>query len=131
MLAKMIGMLGSEHDGEVLAAVRKIGSVLSSNKLSFADLSALVRGPLPGAAPYMAPAATTPSGFTGRPNVTPNPEAVVRFLFTRRATMPDKEFRFVTDAYTRLRDRGYLSLTVKQIEWLLELNKKYEVEKKK
>lgn len=37
-LRKLVGMLGSEHDGEVLAAARKATGLLKSHKLTWADV---------------------------------------------------------------------------------------------
>lgn len=43
-LAKMIGLLGSDQDGEVLAAARATRRLLESERLGFGDLVALVGG---------------------------------------------------------------------------------------
>lgn len=48
-LGKMLGMLGSEHDGEVVAAARMIGKILAAENLSFGDLVAMLGGETRGA----------------------------------------------------------------------------------
>lgn len=42
-IAKLVAMLGSDQDGEALAAARALGRVLSTAGLSFIDLAAAVK----------------------------------------------------------------------------------------
>lgn len=50
-IAKLIPLLGSDQDGEALAALRAIGRKLASRGRSFHDLAALVGGGAPAAPP--------------------------------------------------------------------------------
>ena len=44
LLPKLLGMLGSDHDGEVLATVRKVRTVLARSKMGWADLARMNGG---------------------------------------------------------------------------------------
>jgi hypothetical protein len=41
-LATLVGMLGSDHDGEKLAVIRAIGKLLNNNQMNFTDLGLLL-----------------------------------------------------------------------------------------
>lgn len=101
LLGKMVGLLGSDHDGEVIAAARKIRSLLESKKLSFGDLVALVTGELPAYA------------------LEPVNELALmaESILENSAMMRDHEIRFVQDIRARARARPKFRMTEKQASW--------------
>jgi len=50
MLVKLMGMTGSDHDGEALAAVRKATALLARNKTTWAEILGQATPPPPGSA---------------------------------------------------------------------------------
>ena len=109
-IGKMLGMLGSEYDGEIVAAARQIGRLLASQKMTFADLVQAFNG----------------SQKTSK-NVRASPQdqvmAMVDAILENEMLMRDHELRFVKDFEARLY-AGY-KFTDKQIKWFHFLYAKY------
>ena len=113
----MVGVLGSDNDGEVLAAARGIQRVLRSVNLSFGDLkSELERLFDPPETRYV-----------------PVPVDTVRERVVRLAEelaeyadfMHDHEARFVRDMLTKITANDGFKMTPKQSNWFAALYAKY------
>lgn len=92
-LRKIIPLLASNHDGEVIAAVRALDRLLKSNGHNWHDLAASVCLPVPG------------------PNADWRREA--RFCAGHAKRLTERELEFIA---TLARYRG--SPTNKQLKWL-------------
>lgn len=107
LLGKMVGLLGSDHDGEVVAAARQIRRLLESKGLSFGDLVSLVTG----ASKALEPANETLS--------------MVEAILANESMMRDHEARFVRDIGARIRAWPAFRMTAKQANWFSFLYAKY------
>jgi hypothetical protein len=108
MLGKMVGMLGSEQDGEVLAAARAIRRLLQSEGLTFGDLVSLVSG---GQKAELAQY----DGLAG----------MAAALLNQAGRMKAHELRFVQSIMTRATLTPYFRMTEKQANWFAMLWDKY------
>jgi hypothetical protein len=108
LLGKMVGLLGSDHDGEVLAAARQIRRLLESKGLSFGDLVALVEGK------------AKPVALGG--GLVRMAEAILR----NESMMREHESQFVRDVRLRLEcTGGNWKMTEKQARWFSFLYARY------
>jgi hypothetical protein len=94
VLDKLIPLLASNHDGEVVATVRAISRVLKSGGFDWHDLAARLRGPV-----------------TQSPNADWRRDA--RFCFENADLLNERELDFITNIA-----RGPRKPTVRQLEWL-------------
>lgn len=97
-LAKLIPLLGSDKDGEVIATVRAIGRTLESTKADWHDL---------------ARALTTPLEKTARPN---GWRSMVKECFAAPNLLTEREVAFLTTLTRSGRDP-----TPKQEKWLNDI----------
>lgn len=98
-LAKLIPLLGTDRDGELVATVRAIGRTLEAANLTFHDLADAVR-----------------PGETPRPKLNETPFMKCNAALDQMHNLSPKEVKF-------LRDVGQLSarrhtLSAKQLAWL-------------
>lgn len=107
LLSKMIGLLGSSHDGEVMAAVRKISDILQSEKMSFTDLGMLL----------------VTNGAQSTNTHEEELLAMARALEAHREFMRHHEQDFVVSVLNRL-TTGY-EMTARQANWFFYLYAKY------
>lgn len=118
MLASLIGMLGSEHDGECLNAARLLKRRMEKEKISFGDLSNIIRN--------------------GGGNVTrtvivekrpaPNPAAKTAQAILDRAgvAISFAEMEFLRDiVHSAVMTGGNFNLSTRQANWLGVLRKQY------
>lgn len=106
-IGKMIGLLGSDHDGEVLAAARAIGNILASQKMTFGDLVRLIVG--------------------NQLQVSVKNEVVMiaESILENEIMLKENEARFVRDVLARSKAWPKRKLTEKQAAWLNFLYAKY------
>lgn len=124
MLGKLLGMLGSDHDGEIISAAKMMRKVLSDRGLSFPDVVQLIVEP--PATIQMEDVRDNP------PRADEAPKDIVRVVHTMSTEMLNKhwdrmqahERNFVLDMnrWSRL---GKLRLSEKQESWFKYLYKKY------
>jgi hypothetical protein len=93
-LGKLIPLLASNHDGEVVATVRAIGRALKSGGCDWHDLAARFRTPV-----------TQISHADWQRDV--------RFCFENADLLNERELDFITNIA-----RGPRTPTVRQLEWL-------------
>jgi hypothetical protein len=103
MLGKMVGMLGSDHDGEILAAVRSIRRLLESEKMTFGDLVVLVTGGKVSAQSEV----TRYDGLAG----------MAANILHNAARMKSHEIRFVQSIMTQATLNPHMRMTEKQAKW--------------
>lgn len=103
MLGKMVGMLGSDQDGEVLAAVRAIRRLLESEKMTFGDLVTIISGGKVSAASEV----TRYDGLAG----------MAANILRNAAKMKSHEIRFVQSIMTQATLNPYMRMTEKQAKW--------------
>lgn len=114
LLGQMIGLLGSDHDGEVLAANRQIKRILTSQGMSYNDLVDIVRNDsAPGRAPQ-------PEGF--------GLKEMAQAILQNEDMLKDHERRFVTQVMVRAAARRDYQLTEKQAKWFSFLYAEYGAE---
>jgi hypothetical protein len=111
LLGKMVGLLRSDHDGEVVAAARQIRRLLESKRLTFGDLVALVGGP----ESVKGRAATVKNGTW---------EMAERILENELMMRPH-EIRFVKDVAARSQAWAHFRMTPKQSGWFSYLYARY------
>jgi hypothetical protein len=110
-LGKMLGLLGSDSDGEVLAAARAIKRLLETQGLTFGDLVNLVHAPVASSAPVV---------LRGDPDLVLMAESILRNALMLKA----HELKFVRDVKARARiDHFYM--TPKQANWFSYLYARY------
>jgi hypothetical protein len=102
-VAKLIALLSSSQDGEVLGAVAAIRRTLAAEKLDLHDLAHLVAG---------SPSSTRGNGL--------DPIAAAQFCLDSGIPYDDREVKFLLNV-PRLVRRG-LPLTPKQAAWLHDLH---------
>jgi hypothetical protein len=136
-LAKMVLMLSSSSDGEVVSAARAIGRLLVEQGRDWHDLADVVRAmetPSPSisgfsmggtarpAYPGARQADTPPNGYMSR-EVYDKFEALV--LHVHRMTSIEK--RFMGQIAMRIARYGYerTFVTSKQVKWILDLHARY------
>lgn len=124
-IGKLIGMLGSEHDGERLNAARLLDRTLKGEGASFGDLSQRVSNGLGGS--YSAPR-TIIVEKPARPN--PARDIAEKVLKMAGSRAQHSERRFLNDIIRGCdMTGGCYELTVAQANWLSLLEKQYCVPK--
>jgi hypothetical protein len=114
-LAKLIRLLASEIDGEVLAAVRALGRALKQSGCNFHDLASIVE--VPSTAPSARAEADLRNHFGGDDGETELPwQRMVNVCIGHPGCFTSKERQFLQ---TMQRWRG--TPTRKQLNWLLAL----------
>lgn len=118
-LSKMMLLLSSNHDGEIIAAVHAIDRVLKENNLDWhylADRIVSVRKLTDTTKKY------TSDEYPSLPEEFGTWSELVDFVYNRKDLLMMKEARFVTDIYFKPKFR--MNPTPKQSSWLLSLYKK-------
>lgn len=110
MLGKMLGMLGSAQDGEVLAAARAVKRLLESEGLTFGDLVDLV-----GGAKATRREVANYDGLAG----------MAATILQNAGLMKAHEVAFVQSIMTRATLTPYFKMTEKQANWFSLLFDKY------
>lgn len=110
LLGKMVGLLGSDHDGEVVAAARQIKRVLESKGLSFGDLVNLIEGSKSGSVAVREQA----SGL-----------AAMADSILANVVMMKPQSQFVHDIKMRASSWSGFQMTEKQARWFSFLYAKY------
>lgn len=109
-LIKLIGMTGSSHDGECLAAIRKANALLVAADMSWEDI---IRGRWRSAAPPPREAATPPPPreTSARPDGRYSGENVVHMIDMLLKTVPpNSSFRmFILSIQAFYLSRGYVT----------------------
>jgi hypothetical protein len=108
-LARLLGMLGSDHDGEVVAAARAIKRLLESKGLSFADLVEQVAEP-----------SLLPARRHGMEGVA----GMCRAILINENMLREHELQFVRDMLARASSYRFKP-TEKQSNWLTFLFARY------
>lgn len=110
-LGKLLGLLGSDQDGEVLAAARAIKRLLETQGLSYGDLVNLVHNPQ---------ATSSPTVVRGDPDLVSMADSILRNTLMLKA----HELKFVREVKARARlDHFYM--TPKQANWFSYLYARY------
>lgn len=110
LLGKMIGLLGSDQDGEILAAVRQMRRLLESNKMSFGDLVNMVQN----------------SNGAPAPAKRGNQFADMAWAILENEDMlRDHELRFAKSMYAHFLSDPNYKMTEKQARWFSYLYAEY------
>jgi len=107
LLGKMVGLLGSDYDGEVVAAARQIKRLLESKGLSFGDLVCLV------------------SGGSTELELANELVSMAESILVNESMMRAHEARFVRDVVARARVWLGFKMSDKQARWFSYLYAKY------
>jgi hypothetical protein len=126
-LAKLLGMLGSAHDGEILSATQAIRRVLESEKLSFADLvDAFNIPPWEGPSNWVNQSKPQPQAAS-KPEYKQPASWIVEYgtsILSQRAKLQPHELRFVEDMIAQARIRAFTP-SEKQARWFSYLHSRY------
>lgn len=123
-VAKMIGLLGSDHDGEVLGAARQIKKLLDAQKLTFGDLKNWIAGyqadPLLQVKEYARAADASEVPVL---NETANRAAAI--LSKHSNKLNPAERRFMSNILMRATAAGVeFTMTAKQNSWFQDIAKR-------
>ena len=114
-VAKLIRLLASDVDGEVLAAVRALGRALKASGCDFHDLASIVEAP--ATAPSAHPGAAFRDHFSGDDDETELPwQLMVDACTNQLGRFTSKERQFL-----QTMQRWHGTPTPKQLNWLVAL----------
>jgi hypothetical protein len=114
-ISKRVAMIGSDYDGEVIAAANALKKCLKSENISFADLAARLVG---GPNKYESSADFKPKS---KPKTNNNISFAKQMLFEDNLSL--KEHKFVSDILSML-ERGR-QMSQKQTDWFEALARRH------
>jgi hypothetical protein len=112
-ISKRMAMIGSDFDGEVIAAATALKRCLKTEGISFADLAARLVG--------------GPSKYDTKSDFTPKPKPVNNILLAKQmlfeGNLSPKEHKFVSDMLSML-ERGR-QMSERQSDWFEALTRRH------